>query len=77
MQAVSWKVCAIYIRAFNDASLVRNHFRKAGGREFFASDQGSIGWAPPGAKAGDEICVFHGCKLPFVIRGAAQLGIIA
>lgn len=65
-------VGAIYSRAFHDATLIRKHFANAGGREFFASDRGNIGWAPPGAKVGDEICVFHGCKLPFIIRRAAQ-----
>lgn len=61
-------------RSFNDSLLITNGLGKAAGRNFFASDQGHIGWAPPGAKAGDEIYAFHGCKLPFVIRRAAQPG---
>jgi hypothetical protein len=36
-------VTAVALRAFNDASLIRDHFAKADGREFFASDRGNIG----------------------------------
>jgi hypothetical protein len=62
----------VYSQSFYDAALIDRALGFANGREFFASDRGNIGWAPPGAKVGDEICVFHGCKLPFVIRRAAH-----
>ena len=65
---------ASYRRSFQHSRLIINGFGYAAGREFFASDRGHIGWAPPGAKAGDEIYMFHGCKLPFVIRRAVRPG---
>jgi hypothetical protein len=38
------------------------------GRNFCSTHRGYVGWVPWGAKSGDEICVFSGCCLPFVIR---------
>ncbi|ERF68901.1 hypothetical protein EPUS_04553 [Endocarpon pusillum Z07020] len=38
------------------------------GRRFFASKGGKIGWSPQSARPGDEICVFFGCTMPFVVR---------
>lgn len=37
-------------------------------RKFCRTGDGRIGWVPLAAQAGDWICVFEGCDLPFVIR---------
>ena len=38
------------------------------GRKFFTTKAGYMGWVPEEAITGDEICVFDGSKMPFVIR---------
>ncbi|KAK5085250.1 hypothetical protein LTR05_004531 [Lithohypha guttulata] len=38
------------------------------GRKFFSTKRGYMGWVPEGAQAGDRLCVFHGSRMPFVIR---------
>ena len=63
-----------YCRAVKRSHLIMDGFGRALGREFFASDCGHIGWAPPGARLGDQIYVFHGCKIPYVLRRASRPG---
>lgn len=41
------------------------------GRKFFATREGYMGWMPEHAQEGDQICVFDGLHLPFVIRSVA------
>lgn len=38
------------------------------GRHFCISEEGYVAWIPPQAQPGDEICVFEGSHIPFVIR---------
>jgi hypothetical protein len=38
------------------------------GRNFFLSERGFVGWVPISAQVGDQICIFRGCNIPFVIR---------
>ncbi|GES64630.1 hypothetical protein ATEIFO6365_0009011900 [Aspergillus terreus] len=37
-------------------------------RRFCATEKGRLGWAPEAAQEGDLICIFHGAKVPYVIR---------
>jgi hypothetical protein len=48
----------------NDASLIKY----ALGRRFFVSEEGKFGLAPPNARKGDHITVFHGAETPFILR---------
>lgn len=43
-------------------------FVKCTGRRFCISQEGYVAWIPPQAQPGDEICVFEGSHIPFVIR---------
>lgn len=38
------------------------------GRQFCSTTSGYIGWVPFRAKSGDDICVFVGYSIPFVLR---------
>jgi len=38
------------------------------GRKFFRSKNDYLGWVPTATKEGDWLCLFEGCRLPFVIR---------
>ena len=38
------------------------------GRKFIVSENNRIGWTVVGARQGDLICTFYGCRIPFVIR---------
>jgi hypothetical protein len=38
------------------------------GRNFCITESGHVAWASLYAKKGDEICVFRGCRFPFVVR---------
>ena len=40
----------------------------APGRAFFVSNTGFIGFLPSNAREGDEIYVFKGARVPFVVR---------
>ena len=40
------------------------------GRSFSSTKRGYVGWMPEEATMGDEIWVFHGCRVPFVLRPA-------
>jgi hypothetical protein len=48
----------------NDARLITY----ALGRRFFISEEGKFGLAPPNARKGDHIAVFHGAETPFILR---------
>lgn len=37
-------------------------------RRFCATEKGRLGWAPEAAQEGDLICIFHGAKVPYVLR---------
>jgi hypothetical protein len=37
-------------------------------RRFFRSSTGRLGWVPDGAEPGDQICIFFGGAVPFVLR---------
>ena len=37
-------------------------------RNFFVSQQGRIGWVPFRTQAGDRVCVFHGMRIPVILR---------
>ena len=37
-------------------------------RNFFVSQQGRIGWVPLRTEAGDRVCVFHGMRIPVILR---------
>lgn len=37
-------------------------------RKFFVSQQGRIGWVPFRTEVGDRLCVFHGMRIPVVLR---------
>jgi hypothetical protein len=37
-------------------------------RRFCATEKGRLGWAPEAAQEGDLICIFHGAKVPYVMR---------
>jgi hypothetical protein len=50
--------------ATDDARLIKY----AVGRRFFISEEGKFGLAPPNARKGDRIAVFHGAKIPFILR---------
>jgi hypothetical protein len=50
--------------ATGDARLIKY----AVGRRFFISEEGKFGLAPPNARKGDRIAVFHGAKIPFILR---------
>lgn len=48
-------------------------FEKAEGRvgharNFFVSQQGRIGWVPFRTQVGDRLCVFHGMRIPVILR---------
>lgn len=38
-------------------------------RRFFVTDSGHIGLAPVGTNAGDQLCIFFGGHVPYVLRG--------
>jgi hypothetical protein len=42
--------------------------RVRGSRSFFVSRLGRIGWVPFRTRAGDQICVFQGMRIPLVVR---------
>lgn len=42
------------------------------GRKFFSTQAGYMGWVPEYAHEGDELCVFDGSMMPFVIRPVAS-----
>ena len=48
--------------------------RVAQNRVFCLTKNGNIGWAPPGAKKGDQICVLFGGQVPFVVRAKRDSG---
>src|SRR5262249_50309866 len=37
-------------------------------RTFIVTDEGYMGFARPGTRMGDEVCILHGCKVPLIIR---------
>ncbi|KAL8747764.1 MAG: hypothetical protein Q9190_000422 [Brigantiaea leucoxantha] len=41
-------------------------------RQFCTTKKGYMGWAPPGAKSGDRICILFGGQTPFVVRPVKQ-----
>ncbi|KAF2753835.1 HET-domain-containing protein [Pseudovirgaria hyperparasitica] len=51
--------------------VIENVMRDA--RNFFVSRHGRIGWVPFRAQQGDSICIFKGCRTPFVL-GARNEG---
>ena len=42
--------------------------KRLSGRNFCITENGHVAWVSLYAKKGDEICVFRGCRFPFVIR---------
>jgi hypothetical protein len=42
--------------------------RYSAGRRFAIIQDEHIGWVPAGTKAGDRICVFRSCSVPFAVR---------
>lgn len=38
------------------------------GRRFFVSEEGYFGIAPPNAREGDQVALFHGGETPFILR---------
>lgn len=38
------------------------------GRSFCITDKGYMGWVPESTTIGDQICVLHGCRVPFILR---------
>lgn len=38
------------------------------GRQFGISAQGLIGWVPLAARAGDDVGLFAGCRIPYILR---------
>jgi hypothetical protein len=55
-------------RLAKETNYSRNVTYNLNDRNFCSTHRGYVGWVPWGAKSGDEICVFSGCCLPFVIR---------
>lgn len=39
-------------------------------RSFSSTKKGYVGWMPKGASKGDELWIFNGCRVPFVLRPA-------
>lgn len=37
-------------------------------RKYFSSRAGYLGWVPYCAEVGDQICLFHGCRIPYVVQ---------
>ncbi|QDS68455.1 hypothetical protein FKW77_010822 [Venturia effusa] len=60
-----------YKKSFDRISLngVNNYGR---GRCFFTTEDGTMGWAPKAARAGDIVCVILGCAVPFVLRKTTE-----
>ena len=40
------------------------------GRSFSSTKRGYVGWMPKETGMGDELWLFHGCRVPFVLRPA-------
>lgn len=51
-----------------DVMQARHVIQGCGGRFFFCSAKGYIGFGPLGTAAGDLLCVIHGCHVPIVLR---------
>jgi hypothetical protein len=47
---------------------VRGTWARNRRRRFCATEKGRFGWAPERAREGDLICIFHGAKVPYVLR---------
>ena len=54
------------------ASEVSNFFGVSmiAGRPFSSTKRGFVGWMPKGTSKGDELWIFNGCRVPFVLRPA-------
>lgn len=51
-----------------DFLCARHVIQGCGGRFFFCSAKGYIGFGPLGIAAGNLLCVIHGCHVPIVLR---------
>jgi hypothetical protein len=49
-------------------SICQPFFSEISGRRFCRTAKGRLGSVPEWAKLGDRICIFHGGRVPFVIR---------
>ena len=46
----------------------RDVLRMARNRRFCTTKKGYVGWAPPGAQKGDQVCILLGGQVPYVVR---------
>lgn len=37
-------------------------------RKFVVTERGCMGFARPGTRVGDEVCILHGCPVPLIVR---------
>ena len=45
-----------------------NHSQLTQGRQFALTQRGRMGWVPVAARIGDDVGLFAGCRVPFVLR---------